>query len=126
MDYDLIYQFIENKSKSYNIQSIQYDPFNSALLVPKLIELGINCDPFKQTAIQFNFPLKYLEKLIFDQNIICDKNPVLRWNFRNVVLYVDGNGNIKIVKNKSLDSVDGVVSISYDFQGTSTLTVPTA
>jgi phage terminase large subunit-like protein len=73
--------------------------------------------PFKQTAMQFNFPLKFLEKQIYDNNIALGQNPVLRWNFRNVVLYVDGNGNIKIVKNKSLDSVDGVVSLAMAMGG---------
>ena len=37
-------------------------------------------------------------------------NPVLRWNYDNVVLYHDGNGNIKIMKDKSQDSVDGAVA----------------
>ncbi|MFW5890582.1 MAG: terminase TerL endonuclease subunit, partial [bacterium] len=54
----------------------------------------------------------FLEKSIYENNITIQKNPVTRWNFRNVVLYRDGNDNIKIVKNKSLDSVDGVVSLS--------------
>jgi phage terminase large subunit-like protein len=31
--------------------------------------------------------------------------------FRNVVLYTDGNANIKVMKNKSNDSVDGVVAL---------------
>ena len=38
-------------------------------------------------------------------------NPVLRWNMRNIVLYIDGNENIKIMKNKKLESVDGAVSL---------------
>jgi phage terminase large subunit-like protein len=117
LDYDLIMQQLESLAKVYNIYSLSYDPFNSALIVPKIEELGINCIPFKQTAINFNFPLKFMEKQIYDNNIILDKNPVLRWNFRNVVLYVDGNENIKIVKNKSLDSVDGVVSLAMAFNG---------
>jgi phage terminase large subunit-like protein len=32
--------------------------------------------------------------------------------FRNVVLYTDGNANIKVMKNKSNDSVDGVVALA--------------
>lgn len=35
----------------------------------------------------------------------------MMWNMRNVTLYSDGNGNIKIVKNKSKDSVDGAVAL---------------
>lgn len=117
LDYDLIFSMLEKLSKEYEIISMAYDPFNSALIVPKIEDLGINCIPFKQTAMGFNFPLKFMEKQIYDKNIFLGKNPVLRWNFRNVVLYVDGNENIKVVKNKSLDSVDGVVSLGMAFGG---------
>jgi phage terminase large subunit-like protein len=117
LDYDLVFDYIEKLSKFYNIESITFDPFNSALLVPKIEELGINCRHFRQTAMQFNFPLKFMEKQFYDENLVIGKNPVARWNFRNAVLYVDGNGNIKIVKNKSLDSVDGAVSLGMSFDG---------
>ena len=40
---------------------------------------------------------------------------MLRWNFSNVVIYHDGNDNIKIIKNKSADSVDGVVSLGMAY-----------
>ncbi len=117
LDYDFLIQFIRNLASVYEIVSMSYDPFNSALLVPNIEEMGIDCKPFKQTAMQFNFPLKFLEKQIYDNNIALGQNPVLRWNFRNVVLYIDGNGIIKIVKNKSLDSVDGVVSLAMAMGG---------
>lgn len=32
--------------------------------------------------------------------------------FRNVILCMDGNANIKVMKNKSKDSVDGVVALA--------------
>ena len=90
--------------------AIAYDPYNSDMIVPRLESIGINCVKFEQTPKAFNFPLKYLEKLIYDGSVSFGMNPVLIWNFRNVVLYSDGNNNIKIMKNKSRDSVDGAVS----------------
>jgi phage terminase large subunit-like protein len=117
LDYDLVFQDLENFSKEHEVTSMGFDPFNSALIVPKIEELGINCLSFAQTAMNFNFPLKFMEKQIYDKTMSIGENPVLRWNFRNVVLYIDGNENIKIVKNKSLDSVDGVVSLAMAFGG---------
>lgn len=58
----------------------------------------------------FNEPIKYCEKLIYEEQIDMSDNPVLLWNFRNVVIYIDGNGNIKFMKNKSHDAIDGAVS----------------
>ncbi len=111
IDYDLIYDFFVALSKQFEIITIAYDPYNSDLIIPRLHDLGINTLKFPQTAPMFNFPLKYLEKLIYDGRISFGKNPVLLWNMRNVVLYSDGNGNIKIMKNKSNDAVDGAVSL---------------
>jgi hypothetical protein len=48
--------------------------------------------------------------MIYDGKWKAGKNGALLWNFRNIVLYLDGNSNIKIMKNKSQDSVDGAIS----------------
>ena len=112
IDYDLLYRSIEELNSLYKIEKLYYDKFNSAMLIPRLQSgLGIICENFEQNARRFNEPLKYLEKLIYDKKWRTDKNGALLWNFHNIVLYIDGNGNIKIVKNKSLDSVDLVVSL---------------
>lgn len=115
LDYDLLFQTIERLSAEFDIYSIGYDPFNSALIVPKLEELGINCDAFPQTAMRFNFPLKFLEKQLYDENICMSDNPCLTWNMGNIVLYIDGNENIKIMKNKKLEAVDGAVGLGMAF-----------
>nr|WP_320023787.1 terminase TerL endonuclease subunit [uncultured Draconibacterium sp.] len=82
-------------------------------MIPKLqLNLGLYCVQCPQNTAFFNTPLRYLEKFIVEQQILLGKNPVLRWMFRNVILYTDGNANIKIMKNKSADSVDGVVALA--------------
>lgn len=111
IDYDLIFEVIKKMEQEYNIEKLYYDEYNHAFLIPRLqSELGMVCEAFAQNAKHFNEPLKYLEKLMYDGKWHGDNNPALLWNFRNVVLYVDGNSNIKIMKNKSNDSVDGAVS----------------
>ena len=63
----------------------------------------------------FNAPLKELERLaiggMFDQG----QDPILRWMAGNVVLYVDGNGNIKFNKSKCREKIDGMVSLGMAF-----------
>lgn len=112
IDYDLLFEAFARINQEYNIVAVAYDRFNSGLIIPRLEEIGINCVPFDQTPKAFNFPLKFLEKLIYDGRISFGENPVLLWNMRNIVLYQDGNGNIKVMKNKSRDSVDGAVSLA--------------
>ena len=116
IDLDMIYEKIIELSSNFNIVSLQYDPYNTPVLVSRLKEYGINCVTFKQNASQFNAPMKMLEEMIYKVKIKY-ANPVLGYHFSNVVLYIDGNANIKIVKNKQNDSVDGVVALAMAVGG---------
>ena len=111
VDYEQILDKIDELKSKYNIISVGYDRYNAKQFIKKIEERGIDCIPFNQTAKDFNFPLKYAERLFRSNLIQIDKNDTMLWNMHNVVLYTDGNGNIKIEKNKSLDSVDGAVSL---------------
>lgn len=116
IDHNLIYEKIKFLNEKYNIISIYYDPYNAPILVTRLKEEGFNCVKFQQTALKFNAPLKYIEEQIYNNNIVIN-NPVLLWNFKNVVLYRDGNDNVKIVKNRQADSVDGCVALAMAVGG---------
>lgn len=113
IDQTIIVERIKYLHHVFKIEQINYDKWNSGFIIPEIEQqLYIFCKHFEQRTTWFNFPLKYLERLFFKEEIITGTNPVLRWNFRNVSLYYDGNGNIKIMKNKSRDSVDGAISLA--------------
>lgn len=116
IDLGLIYDKIIELSQKFNIISLQYDPYNTPTLVSLLKDYGINCEMFKQNASKFNSPMKMLEEMVYNKKIRM-KNPVLLWNFSNVVLYIDSNANIKIIKNKQNDSVDGCVALAMAIGG---------
>jgi phage terminase large subunit-like protein len=110
VDYNVLFDKVAELNERYNIRAVGHDGFNSALLMPKIKEeLGLECRHIIQSAPKLNFPTKFLEKLIYDENVVID-NQVNKWMFGNVKLFVDGNYNVKPMKNKSLDSIDGVVS----------------
>jgi phage terminase large subunit-like protein len=116
IDLNMIYDKIIELSTHFNIISFQYDPANAPVLVARLKDYGINCELFRQTAWKFNAPMKILEDMIYNKKIKM-KNPCLLWNFSNIVLWVDGNANIKIIKNKQNDSVDGCVALAMAVGG---------
>jgi len=118
INYDAVKSRIEYYSNIFDVQTIDYDTWNSSMLIQTVeLDLDIKCEVAPQNTSYFNFPLKFLEKLILDERITMGKNPVLRWMFRNIVLWQDGNGNVKIAKNKSHDSVDGAVALSMAIAG---------
>ena len=113
IDYEYIQERIKYYDSLFESVSLGYDKWNSSQFIPPLqLYLGLPCYACPQNTSFFNLPLRTLEGYIFENKIIFEKNPVLRWMFSNVVLYYDGNGNIKIVKNKSKDAVDGVVALA--------------
>jgi len=117
IDLDQIYNKIVELSQKFSIVTISYDKFNAPQLVAKLQENGFVCENFEQSAKKFNAPMKTLEGLIYEGQIQFVKNPCLLWNFQNVILYIDQNANIKIVKSKQNDSVDGVVALAMSIGG---------
>ena len=113
VDYEEILKRIKYYNEIFDLQGLSYDAWSSSVLISKIeAEVLIDVYAAPQTTSYFNAPLKYLERQIFNKGINLSKNPVLRWNFRNVVIYADGNNNIKIMKNKSRDSVDGAVALA--------------
>lgn len=112
IDYDFIAERIAYYSEYFKVVSLGYDKWNSSQIIPELqVNLALYCVQCPQNTSFFNMPLRFVEKFIMDKEITLGRNPVLRWMFRNVILYTDGNGNIKVMKNKSKDSVDGVVAL---------------
>ncbi len=117
IDIQMIYNKLVDLSSKFNIISIQYDQYNTPVLISMLKDAGFNCEKFAQTATKFNAPMKALEDLVYNKKMIM-KNPVLLWNFANIVLYIEpGNANIKIAKNKQNDSVDGCVALAMAIGG---------
>lgn len=111
IDYQYILQRVVYYSEFFDLEAVGYDKWNSSQIVPQIQYAGIFCEQCPQNTAFFNYPLKGLEKLILEKEIVFPKNPVLRWQFSNIVIYQDGNDNIKIMKNKSKDNVDSPVAM---------------
>lgn len=113
IDYDKVFNRIKYYVETFDVQGISYDAWSASILMNELeSNLPLDLYAAPQNTSYFNFPLKLIERLVYSEKINLSRNPVLRWHFSNVVLYRDGNDNIKVMKNKSKDSVDGVVSLA--------------
>lgn len=54
--------------------------------------------PFSQTVGNFNKATKELERLILQERVVIDANPITRWCFSNSQLKIDLNENCKPIK----------------------------
>lgn len=117
IDYSFIEADVYAMAELFDLQLIYYDRFNGSKLIPQLVDSGVNCQPFAQTTTYFNAPLKELERLIFADEFDPGVDPLLRWMLGNVVIYKDGNGNIKFDKAKCRDKIDGMVALGMGVAG---------
>lgn len=109
-DYQVILNDIREICEQYRVQSIAYDRKFAAPIVTALDDT-VKMTPFDQSITTISYPTKHLDVLVAQKKLHHFGNPVLRWMVSNVAIYRDPNDNIKVVKHKSTDKVDGVVAL---------------
>ena len=86
------------------------DPYLSRTLTPRLMERGVNVVEIPQTMREMSPAMKELERLIRRREMLHEHNTAARWCFGNVRCAVDGNENIKPMKNRNTGRIDMTVA----------------
>ena len=110
IDYKFIEKEILDLSKKFNIEEIGYDPWNATQTALALEEEGLTMVEVRQGARSMSPSLKEIEQLVIGKKIIHNKHPILRWNVGNVEIKSDENENIRPVKSKATERIDGLVA----------------
>lgn len=110
-DYDFIRARIETLAQQYDVEMLSTDPWNSRMLTQQLEKTGMTIVETTQNMANMSPGMKEIERLLKTGQMTHEKNPVARWCFGNVVIAMDGNGNIKPMKNKSRDRIDITVAL---------------
>lgn len=110
VDYDYVEARIKVLAKHYQVEYICTDPWNSRMLQQRLAKSGIDSIEVPQTISGMSPGMKELERLLRSGDMTHEKHPVARWCFGNVAVHIDGNENMKPMKNKSQDRIDLLVA----------------
>lgn len=110
IDYEWIQSYIMEMSKKYQIQEIDYDPWNSTQFANNLMNEGFECVEIRQGFKTLSEPIKDVEKLILEKKLITFNNPVLRFAISNAVPSLDPAGNIKLDKSKASKRIDPIIA----------------
>ena len=113
---------IQEDARVYDLQSLNFDPWNAARLVQELEdEAGRPEDNPFTIQIRMGFPsmsgpTKEFEILTRKKKLWHGDNPVMTWMMNNVAISRDAMENIKPDKKKSKEKIDGVTAgiISLD------------
>lgn len=111
VDYDFVESQLIAASKLYNIAMMGTDPWQSRMLTQRLSREGINVVEVKQNMDNMSPSMKEIERLLKSGMLTHDENPVARWCFGNINIAIDGNENMKPMKNRSIERIDATVAM---------------
>ena len=120
IDIDVMVSEMSAILKKYDVRNLAFDPAKAYHgVIQGLQKEGFDgiLDQFSQGIQNMSEPTKQLEADVTSASVDLMGNPVIRWMFRNVVIYRDANDNIKMDKRKSIEKIDGVVAMANAIGG---------
>jgi len=94
---------------------VGYDSWNAQYWCDDMTEHGFDMVEVRQGAKTMSSPMKQLKADLIDKKVNYDNNPILKWCLSNVSIKQDENENIRPVKEKSRQRIDGAVRLIEDY-----------
>lgn len=113
IDKNLILDDILANAELYNVKAVGYDPHKAVDLISTLVEKEFTCIKVVQSAVSMSPGYCLWKENILKKEVEHEGSPVTRWQMGNIIMYKDGNDNIKALKNegKKQNKIDGPVAI---------------
>lgn len=110
VDYRDIIEAVLDARERYKLQYLGVDTHLTETVTPLLQDEGITVVAIPQTMVGMSPAMKELERLIRKREMLHVHNTCARWCFGNVRCAVDGNENIKPMKDRSIGRIDITVA----------------
>ena len=115
IDYNEVEYAIHYAVDVYDLKLVGVDPYLSRTLTQRLSTStedfpGVEVIEIPQTMLSMSPPMKELERMIRAHEMLHVHNTCARWCFGNVRCAVDGNENMKPMKNRSTGRIDIAVA----------------
>lgn len=96
--------------ETYKLQMLGVDQHLTATVTPALEEAGVTVVAIPQTMLGMSPAMKELERMLRAREMRHVHNTCARWCFGNVRCAVDGNENMKPMKDRSIGRIDITVA----------------
>ncbi|MFA5130410.1 MAG: terminase TerL endonuclease subunit [Patescibacteria group bacterium] len=111
IDYRFIVKEICDLRYEYEVIEIGFDPWNAQQTANELTDEGFLMVEVRQGSKSMSPGMKELERMLRSKLLNHGGHPVLKWNVNNVEIRMDENENIKPIKSKSTERIDGLVAL---------------
>lgn len=106
---DMVDAVLEAKER-YELLYLGVDAHLADTLTPQLQDAGVQVIAIPQTMVGMSPAMKEMERLLRKREMLHVHNTCARWCFGNVRCAVDGNENIKPMKDRSIGRIDITVA----------------
>ena len=110
IDFSQVEEAVTQAAARYQLEMLGVDPYLSRTLTQRLSDQGLAVVEIPQTMMHMSPAMKELERLIRAHEMLHVHNTCARWCFGNVRCAVDGNENMKPMKNRSIGRIDIAVA----------------
>lgn len=110
VDYSMIEETVLWCASVFKLDTLGVDPYLSRTVSSRLMELGITVVEIPQDMKNMSPAMKELERMLRAHEMLHEHNTAARFCFGNVRCAVDGNENIKPMKNRSIGRIDMTVA----------------
>lgn len=114
-DYDVITRDIVADCARFAPSVIAFDAWNATQMANQLIAEGLPLQRFIQGPRSYNPAMQAFERAYTAGNVRHGDDPVLTWNFANLVPRRDANMNIAPDRKRSADKIDGAAALLMCF-----------
>lgn len=117
IDYDFILAKIGEINRMCPVSAIYLDKWNASQFQKTATDAGYNVQEFSQAIGNYNSCTKEFERLAREGKVVLDKSANVLWQFGNVFIKADINGNVKPSKESNHKKIDSVISITTALGG---------
>ena len=110
VDFSMVEETVAWCANVFDLDTLGVDPYLSRTITQRLMAAEVNVVEIPQTIKELSPAMKELERLLRAHALLHEHNTAARWCFGNVRCYVDGNENLKPMKNRSTGRIDMTVA----------------
>ena len=111
IDYRAIVNYVLHVNKYVRILGVGYDPWKSQEVVNMLAAAGAEVIGVRQSYSNFTAPVESFEHGAKTGHLFINDNPINAYCFGNAVLDSDKLENVKPIKRKHTQKIDGVITM---------------